>query len=59
MTLLYPRCSMTALQLFATQTLDSGTYLRSDYSIRSACTHRCASLLHMWLQMRLTAASSR
>ena len=33
-TLLYPRCSMTALQLFSTQTLDSGTYLRSDFSIR-------------------------
>ena len=33
-TLLYPRCSMTALQLFSTQTLDSGVYLRSDFSIR-------------------------
>ncbi|KAK9829421.1 hypothetical protein WJX72_005757 [[Myrmecia] bisecta] len=32
-TLLYPRCSMTALQFFATQKLDLGTYLRADYSI--------------------------
>ncbi|KAL4457343.1 hypothetical protein ABPG75_012208 [Micractinium tetrahymenae] len=32
-TLLYPRCAMTALQLFGWQTLESGTYLKADYSI--------------------------
>lgn len=32
-TLLYPRCAMTALQLFATDTLDIGTFLRADYSV--------------------------
>lgn len=33
-TLLYPRSSMTALQMFATQTLDIGTFLTADYSIK-------------------------
>jgi len=33
-TLLYPRCSMTALQMFGTQTLDIGTFLTADYSIQ-------------------------
>lgn len=32
-TLLYPRSSMTALQMFGTQKLDVGTYLTADYSI--------------------------
>jgi hypothetical protein len=36
-TLLYPRCAMTALQLFSTQKLDTGTYLVSDYSILVGC----------------------
>ena len=34
-TLLYPRCAQTSMQMFATQTLDVGTYLRADYSIRT------------------------
>jgi hypothetical protein len=33
-TLLYPRASMTALQMFGTQTMDIGTYLTADYSIQ-------------------------
>ena len=33
-TLLYPRSSMTALQMFGTQRLDIGTYLTADYSIQ-------------------------
>jgi len=32
-TLLYPRCAQTTMQMFATQTLDVGTFLRADYSI--------------------------
>lgn len=32
-TLLYPRCAQTSMQMFATQTLDVGTYLKADYSI--------------------------
>lgn len=32
-TLLYPRCSMTALQMFSTQELNTGTYLTADYDI--------------------------
>jgi hypothetical protein len=32
-TLLYPRCAQTAMQMFATQTLDVGTFLKADYSI--------------------------
>lgn len=32
-TLLYPRSSMTALQMFGRQTLDTGTYLTADFSI--------------------------
>ena len=36
-TLLYPRCAMTALKLFSTQKLDTGTYLVSDYSILVGC----------------------
>ena len=34
LTLLYPRSSMTALQMFALQKLDTGTYLTADFSIR-------------------------
>lgn len=34
-TLLYPRCAQTSMQMFATQTLDVGTYLKADYSIRT------------------------
>lgn len=33
-TLLYPRASMTALQMFGIQTLNVGTYLTADYSIQ-------------------------
>ena len=33
-TLLYPRSSMTSLQMFSTQTLVIGTYLTADYSIQ-------------------------
>ena len=33
MTLLYPRCAQTSMQMFATQTLDVGTFLKADYSI--------------------------
>lgn len=33
LTLLYPRASSTALQLFAVQRLDTGTYLAADFSI--------------------------
>lgn len=33
MTLLYPRCAQTSMQLFATQRLDVGTFLKADYSI--------------------------
>jgi len=33
-TLLYPRASFTALQMFGTQTMDIGTYLTADYSIQ-------------------------
>lgn len=50
-TLLYPRCAMTALQLFSTQKLDSGTYLISDYSIlvsAGALTWVAADLWRMW-----------
>ncbi len=32
-TLLYPRCAQTCLQLFAVKKLDIGTYLAADYSI--------------------------
>lgn len=32
-TLLYPRCAMTALQLFGWKTLDVGTFLKADFSI--------------------------
>ena len=32
-TLLYPRCAMTALQLFGWQKLDIGTFLKADFSI--------------------------
>ena len=34
-TLLYPRCAQTSMQMFATQTLDVGTYLKADFSIRT------------------------
>lgn len=32
-TLLYPRCAMTALQLFGWQKLDIGTFLKADFSV--------------------------
>ena len=32
-TLLYPRCAMTALQLFGLQKVDEGWYLSVDFSI--------------------------
>ena len=32
-TLLYPRCAQTSMQMFATQRLDVGTFLKADYSI--------------------------
>lgn len=32
-TLLYPRCAMTALQLFGWQTMDVGTFLKADFSV--------------------------
>ena len=32
-TLLYPRCAQTSMQMFATQTLDVGTFLKADFSI--------------------------
>ncbi|EFN55637.1 hypothetical protein CHLNCDRAFT_133816 [Chlorella variabilis] len=32
-TLLYPRCAMTALQLFGWKKLDVGTFLKADFSI--------------------------
>ncbi len=31
--LVYPRCAQTALQMFSVQKLDVGTFLRADYSI--------------------------
>jgi len=34
LTLLYPRSSMTALQMFSLQKLDTGTYLTADFSIK-------------------------
>lgn len=34
-TLLYPRCAQTSMQMFATQSLDVGTFLKADYSIRT------------------------
>ena len=33
MSLLYPNVAQTALQLFMTQKLDIGTYLRTDYHV--------------------------
>lgn len=32
-TLVYPRCAQTCLQLFASRKLDIGTYLAADYNI--------------------------
>ena len=37
-TLLYPRCAQTSMQMFATQTLDVGTFLKADYSISTHTT---------------------